>query len=279
MTKLLPKIKIHPVFWLVIAAGTLTGHLWGTVMAFVIVLIHELGHALTARLFGWNVLEIELLPFGGVAKIDERETHPFYQECLVLIAGPLQNVWLPLLSYALLNFSFWGMNEHNLFLMQNNALLLFNLLPIWPLDGGRLTHVLMEMVYPYKLAYRRALCFSAVALGVFGVISLLLYPFAINSWIIFSFILVAIYKEWRVIPLRFIRFLLALSSSKQRFVRLKKLSVPGEMLLTEVFAMYYKNADHHLRIIGEPKSELDGIGLVRDYFKGNCEAATIRECL
>ncbi|MET1247486.1 site-2 protease family protein [Sporolactobacillus sp. STCC-11] len=277
MTRLFPKIRIHPVFWLIIAAGTLTGHLWDTTIAFTIVLIHELGHAVMARWFEWKVIEIELLPFGGVAKLDEQEEHPFYQECLVLIAGPLQNVWLPLLSYAMMALPFWGTEQHQIFLAQNSALLLFNLLPIWPLDGGRLLHMVLEIVYPFKHAYKRALCFSLGALFLFGMLAVWRYPFSINLWVIISFIMLAIYKEWRVLPLRFIRFLLAFSGSKQKFLRLKRLAVPEETPLVDVFAMYYKNAEHRIRIVGENHSDIDGKVLANEYFKGHCEGKTISD--
>jgi stage IV sporulation protein FB len=272
---LLRKIRIHPLFWLIIAAGTLTGHLWDTAIAFTIVLIHELGHAVMAQWFGWKVIEIDLLPFGGVAKLDEQEEHPFYQECLVLIAGPLQNVWLPLLSYAMMAFPFWGTEQHQIFLAQNSALLLFNLLPIWPLDGGRLLHVMLEVVYPFKHAYKRALYFSLGALFLFCILAVWQYPFSINLWVIISFIMFAIYKEWRVIPLRFIRFLLAFSGSKQKFLRLKRLSVPEETPLVDVFSMYYKNAEHRIRIVGENQSDIDGKELANEYFKGHCDGKTI----
>jgi len=278
LTSLLPKIRIHPVFWLVIAAGTLTGHLWETAIAFLIVLIHELGHAIAAKGFGWNVIEIELLPFGGVAKLDEHEAHPFYQEIIVLLAGPLQNVWLPLLSYAMLGLPFWGTDQHHLFLAQNSALLLFNLLPIWPLDGGRLLHVLLEIVYPFKPAYKKMLYFSAAALLLFSILTFWRYPFSLNLWVIVLFILIALYKERRVLPLRFIRFLLALSNTKYRFVRLKRLKVTGDAPLSAVFSLYYKNAEHRIHIVGEKNSDIDGRRLANDYFKGSCEGDTINDC-
>lgn len=278
MTRLLlSKIRIHPIFWLVIAAGTLTGHLWETVIAFVIVLIHELGHAFAAHWFGWEVTEIELLPFGGVAKLDEHEEHPFHEECLVLIAGPLQNIWLPLLSYGFMAFPFWGAAQHQIFLSQNSALLLFNLLPIWPLDGGRLMHVFLEVVYPFKQAYKRALYFSIAALLAFSTLALWHYPFSANLWIIISFILFAIYKERRLLPLRFLRFLLTLSNTKKRYARSKNLSVPKEASLTDVFSMFYKNAEHHIHIRGAKKPDIDGKSLTAAYFKGQCKGNNISD--
>ncbi|MCO7175586.1 M50 family metallopeptidase [Sporolactobacillus kofuensis] len=269
------KISIHPLFWLMIAAGILTGHLWETVIAFTVVFIHELGHALVAQWFGWDVTEIELLPFGGVAKIDSHNEHPFHEECLVLIAGPLQNLWLPLLSFGLLNFSFWGEAQHQIFLAQNNALLLFNLLPIWPLDGGRLLHVFLDMVYPYKSAYKRVLYFSTAALFVFGLLVCWHYPFSVNLWMVVIFILFAIYKERRLLPLRLLRFLLAVSSRKNVYPRFKNLTVTKGTTFAEIFTLFYRNAEHHIRIKDRNDPPIDGKRLANAYFNGTLEGDTI----
>ncbi|MCL1630508.1 site-2 protease family protein [Sporolactobacillus sp. CPB3-1] len=278
MISLLRCVRIHPVFWLVIAAGTLTGHLWDTAIAFFIVFVHELGHAAAAQLFHWKINEIELLPFGGVAKFNEREIYPFYQECVVIIAGPLQNLWLPLLSYAMLRFPFWGENQHAIFLAQNSALLLFNLLPVWPLDGGRLVDLMLEIAYPFKQACKRILAFSFGALLLFSGLALWHFPFSINLWIILAFIMLAIYKEWRVLPFRFMRFLIAVSVHRGRPMRLKRLIVSRDAPLPQVFAMYYRNAEHRIHIDGINNSGIDGNELASQYLSGRCAGTTIGDC-
>ncbi|WKB36839.1 M50 family metallopeptidase [Terrilactibacillus sp. S3-3] len=93
---LFAKIKIHPVFWFVMAAGAITGHFWEIAIAFFIVLVHECGHGFAAYKFGWHIEQIQLLPFGGVAKVEHASDRPMREEWLVILAGPLQHLWLPL---------------------------------------------------------------------------------------------------------------------------------------------------------------------------------------
>ncbi|MFX3615944.1 MAG: M50 family metallopeptidase [Sporolactobacillus sp.] len=274
---LLTHTRVHPLFWLIIAAGVITGHLWETFIAFSIVWIHECGHASMAYLLGWKITEIELLPFGGVAKIEEDQDHPFWQECLVILAGPLQNLWLPALSFALSALPFWGPAEHQLFLNQNSAILLFNLLPIWPLDGGHLFHLILQKYYPFKEAYEKMLRFSAFALMLFSAMIIFLFPYSLNLWLILSFIGLSIYKERRAISVHFLRFLLAVARRKQSFSNKRYLTVQADTPLPAVFSRFYRQSDHFVRIEGT-QSSFDGQELLSAFFQGRCPGSTIEDC-
>ncbi|RYM06844.1 stage IV sporulation protein FB [Sporolactobacillus sp. THM7-7] len=272
-------IKIHPVFWLVIAAGAVTGHLWETGIAFFLVLIHEYGHAIAAYRFGWTVREIELLPFGGVAQLDGEEGAAFSQECAVLLAGPLQHVWLPFFSLAMTLTPFWNHAQHQIFLEQNLALLLFNLLPIWPLDGGRLLHLYFQKRYPYKAAYKKMLLFSMIAITFFIVLLFFIFPFSINLWLVFSFIVISLYKERQVLSYRFIRFLMALSRRRTPELTVRKLVVPPEMPVSSVLALFYKYSDHRIIIEGRCGPAIEDKRLIRQFFSGRFEGKTVEESL
>ena len=75
-------------------ASIVTGYFVELITLFAIVFVHELGHVAAARGFGWNVLEVKLLPFGGVAEVEEAGSLPSKEEAIVAIAGPLQNLWM-----------------------------------------------------------------------------------------------------------------------------------------------------------------------------------------
>jgi len=115
------------------AAGVLDKGL----LAFGIVLIHELTHVLVARRLGLKVKDIELLPFGGVSHISsDLELDP-RKELYVAIAGPASNLALVFLSLALKKYGFWSETWSPYFLQCNLVMAGFNLLPALPLDGGR----------------------------------------------------------------------------------------------------------------------------------------------
>ena len=96
------RFLLNPYFLILLAAASYTGHLLPTLLVFSFVMLHELGHVLMAQSFGLRVQEVELLPFGGVARIDGLlEADPFV-EILVALAGPVTSLLLAGLAYYLL---------------------------------------------------------------------------------------------------------------------------------------------------------------------------------
>src|SRR5262249_53034754 len=116
------------------------------------VLLHELGHALTARRFGIGTADITLYPFGGVARLERMPRAPG-AELLIALAGPAVNVAL---AGALLAFQWvsggWGLWESwatadffvSSLITINLGLALFNLIPAFPMDGGRVLRALLS---------------------------------------------------------------------------------------------------------------------------------------
>ncbi len=150
----------------------------GVVLAvFGCVLLHELGHALAARGFGIGTRDITLYPIGGVARLDRMSERPF-EEIVIAVAGPLVNV---VIAAGLLV----GLNLVNLVpsadvldtgtlaevfvakvLLSNVALVIFNMIPAFPMDGGRVLRAVLAM----GLGRVRA---TEVAVGVAKVFALL----------------------------------------------------------------------------------------------------------
>jgi len=208
--------KVHWSFILVLAfgaflygigpAGWVVGGLYGAItflLLFVCVTLHELGHALTARRFGINTRSILLLPIGGVANLERIPEKPS-QEIAVVTAGPVINVIITivLIPVALLlnsgnlaqvlSLNAVGANIQSpsllnlvVFVLSTNLLLaLFNLLPAFPLDGGRLLRALLAYIMSYTQATRTAVLIGrllAVLMAIYGIfsgaISLLLIAF------------------------------------------------------------------------------------------------------
>lgn len=150
----------------------LAGLLQQAAAAFGIVFLHEFAHVLAARLRKLTVSEVELLPFGGVARIgDGLEIDPA-TEILVALAGPVCNLLLAGAAWAAHRWSGALSFEWSSMLIAINAAIGgFNLLPALPLDGGRVLRAALSRRIGFGRATRRAAAAGkviAVALAVVG---------------------------------------------------------------------------------------------------------------
>jgi Zn-dependent protease/CBS domain-containing protein len=157
------------------------------------VVLHELGHALTALQFGVSTKDITLLPIGGVARLQRMPEHPG-QELLVAVAGPLVNVVIA----GVLAVVLWATGDlrtatptsiteiaRGNFLANlmwvNGLLVAFNLLPAFPMDGGRVLRALLAMWLDYGTATAIAARIGQMMAILFGLVGLL----ASNPFLLF----------------------------------------------------------------------------------------------
>lgn len=139
--------------------GSITQAMWSLAfigVLFICVVLHELGHSMAARRFGINTRSITLLPIGGVASLEKIPEEP-KQEVIVALAGPMVNVVIGTLLLAVLMLTgslkdlqpegFAEINSENflmLLLMVNIMLVVFNMLPAFPMDGGRVFRAVLS---------------------------------------------------------------------------------------------------------------------------------------
>ncbi|MFC0557805.1 M50 family metallopeptidase [Halalkalibacter alkalisediminis] len=248
MKDLLLKIKINPLFWFVVGIGVFTGYFREVLMIFTIVFIHEMGHAVAAHWFKWRIHKIELLPFGGVAEVEDVGNRPFHEELIVILAGPLQHIWMMLLSYALVHFSFWTSTDHHLFIWHNIMILCFNLIPVLPLDGGRLVQLWCTYRFPYVQALTYSRWSSATVLAMMIVVSMIWFPYHLNLWVIITFLLLTNYLEWKQRYYRFMRFLMARQSTTYENQLQETISVRDSMLLREAMKQIKRGHSHMFKV-------------------------------
>jgi Zn-dependent protease len=211
------QLAVHMTFFLLLAyvahegwqAQGGTGLIWSliTVIAFFgCVVLHELGHSFTAMHYGVGVSRILLMPIGGMAEFDSIPREP-RKEFLITLAGPAVNfviaglLWWPVaqLPDELYLHSFPGL-VYQVF-VANLVMGVFNLVPVFPMDGGRILRALLAT----KLTYLQATKWAAQIGKVLAAVGILLMVFWWHSplgALLFAFIIMAGETELRAVKRR-----------------------------------------------------------------------------
>ena len=218
---IISKIKIHPLTYLVILLSLLTG-LFKELLTFLfIIIMHELGHITGALIYKWKIDKIVIMPFGGLTIFKELINKPLKEEFVILILGPL---------FQLINFLIFKDISYS-FRYYNYGLFIFNLLPIYPLDGYKLWLILLEYILPFKISMKIMLVISFLFLAFF-------LRFDLVYLLVLLFLLIGVIKEYKNIEYIFNRFLLERYTYKFNFKRRKQ--------ITQIRYMY-KDCNHLIK--------------------------------
>ncbi len=217
------KIKVHWTFLFIIIwvafieinqGGNLQSVLFNIALILVVflcVVLHELGHALTAQHFGVKTKKITLLPIGGIASLEKIPEEP-KQELLVAVAGPFVNVVIALILYFIVpvqqfladnltniieNLNALTLTNFFFYLFVVNVMLvLFNLIPAFPMDGGRVLRAFLAMNMGRVKATQIAAVIGQSIAIVFLLLGMLYNPFLI---LIALFVFVGAYGENKMV--------------------------------------------------------------------------------
>ncbi len=199
-------VKVHWTFLILLAwmffsyyreTDQVVTALWGVgfvLLIFGCVVLHEFGHALAARRFGIATRDITMLPIGGIAQLEHMPERP-KEELIVALAGPAVNVLIAagLYVYLVASGQFVDMQEManegvaltpSLFardlLAANVLLVVFNLIPAFPMDGGRVLRALLAMRWDRAKATR-----LAAGVGRMLAVAFVFFGFFYNFWLVF----------------------------------------------------------------------------------------------
>ena len=103
-----------------------------------------------ARYYKWDFDKIAIYPFGGCTKFDEKINRPMKEELLILLNGPFFQILLFIIIFLLQKEGLITFRNYTIFKHYHYTLLFFNLLPIYPLDGGRILNIMINYILPYK---------------------------------------------------------------------------------------------------------------------------------
>ncbi len=184
MNKLSSIFRIHPITFIYLIIALYGGFFKNYFVIFFIVLFHEMCHLMMAYFFNFRLGNMVLLPFGAFLEIKDYGNYHVLKELLVSLMGPLSHIIL-FAFIKFLNIECLGVNLYYYSLKMNLLIMLFNSLPIYPLDGSKICTILLSYLFPYKL--------TLIISGLISVISLLMmmhFYVQIESLLIYIFLII-----------------------------------------------------------------------------------------
>lgn len=262
----LPTVHIHPILLIFIGISFVTGMFLELSIILFIVLVHECGHYTAAKIFNWRINHIMLWVFGGVMDTDEHGNRPIWQEVTVTLAGPVQHLFIYGLIYLFMQLDMVSPHILEIAFYYNTVILIFNLLPIWPLDGGKLLLLLLSVILPYKKAYNDSIIFSMVTSGLLLLFQF--FPFTLSSFFIMLFLFMENRKEWEQRYFVFIRFLLNRYEGMSHIKKMQPLYISQHHTLMDVFSLFKRDRRHsvYIQLNENRRISVDESECLRSYF-------------
>lgn len=186
-------IKINFLTYYLLLIYFLCGLIKEGIIVFIIVIFHEMGHIFFAKLFKYNILSVEIFPFGGLTKLSKDINTPCYKDILLSSGGCIFQILLYYIYYSLHNFGIISSDAFSIFCNYNISIIVFNLLPISSLDGSFILEAVLNIFFSYKKSLFLTLIFSIISLILFLqfsyiynlnvslVISLLIYKIILSA--------------------------------------------------------------------------------------------------
>ena len=172
-------------------------------------------------IFKWEIDGIYLYPYGGVTKFNEDINRKLYEELFILIGGSLfQIIYFIIGYYCFRNYYF---NYYNI------SILIFNLLPIYPLDGGRILNVFLSYFISFRLSYYLVIIFSFIVCLFFIVYSII-NNYTFNIIMMFLIVIFKIKEEFKKRNYYFNKFILERFLNNYSFKKIKTISSIKKMM-------------------------------------------------
>lgn len=224
--KTISKITIHPFFYFFTFICIFNGLFKDYIYITFIVLFHELGHVLVSIYYKWNIKKIVLLPFGSLTIFNNLINTKLKEEFLVTIAGPLFQILLFLIKIP--KFTYY-----------NKMLLIFNLLPVIPLDGSKIMNIILNKLTTFKNSELISIIISFIM-----IFYLFMGSNSLVSILVILLLLKKIVEKCYLYKYLFYKFLLERYIYKISFKRVKKIKKITKMK-RDYSHLFYHNKKYY----------------------------------
>lgn len=216
-------IKINIFMLVMFIFYSLCGYFFETSIMVLSILIHEIFHSIAARKYGIKINEVEIFPFGGIAKFENIRTITPKEEIIICAIGPLSNLIIIILFLSLRVFYF-DSYLIDYIIKVNKVIFIINVLPIFPLDGGKIVRAILSLFIGYKASTIR-LVYITYFLCTFIILYDILNGITVNITYLGAiavFSIVAAKKEREMAAFAFIR---SITEKTNELSRKKKMKV------------------------------------------------------
>ena len=186
------KFSVHPAFLLLLLTIVLYGNIALYSAILISLFVHELGHFVAAKLVGVKVETCRILPYGGEMTLRNEMQLSYQKLILVALGGPVATFLGILFSFFLPTLL------QELFIEVQLFILLMNLLPIWPLDGGRIVCFALLKTYSHAKLFEYYVSASFYLLTVIIIVLLYLLPQSLILAIVSLFLWSKVIGDWRI---------------------------------------------------------------------------------
>ena len=246
MKNILTKVEFHYSFLIMALGLVLTGHFVNLLIFTSLILIHELGHVITSIIFNYKVDKIIIYPYGGLTKINTLVNTSIKKDLAVALSGILMQSIYFLIIYILYRNNIIRAYIYQLLFLYHKSMLVFNLLPIIPLDGFKILNLILSKFFNFNLSNNVSVFISLITIVLFLFSNL--YEKNYSMVLVIGLLMKNIYVFYNSINYIYNRFLL------ERY--LYDINYQDKKIITNVSKMY-KNKSHLLiedgKIIPEKK--------------------------
>ncbi|MEK4494990.1 M50 family metallopeptidase [Ureibacillus sp. FSL W8-0352] len=185
------RMTIHPLFLPLLFGMILYGNVSYYALILTSLLIHEFGHILIAWLLGVKVKRCVLMPYGGEIELEGGYSLSPHKQLLISLGGPVATFCCMLMA------PFLDPLLAKPFIKIQIVLLCINLIPVWPLDGGRIVFALILLFCKKAKVYELFLAISFILITLTVIITFILLPKTLFLFVLSIFLWFHIIQEWR----------------------------------------------------------------------------------
>ena len=206
MKIILSKIEFHYTFIIIALGFVLAGYFSNLIVFTSIIIIHELGHIITGLHFKYKLDKVIIYPYGGMTKFNTIINTNINKDILVAISGVIvQSIYFILIT-ILYTKGYIREYIYNLFTIYNKSILLFNILPIIPLDGSKIINLILSKYLYYNLSNKLTIIISFITIII--ILITRIYEYNYSFIIILGLLMKNIYDFYKNLEYIYNKFLL-----------------------------------------------------------------------